>query len=180
MVGDFLQLPPVDSFNFCFQSNVWNDLRLHKENSVFISKVQRQIGDNGFIDILNSVRVGKITDEMIDKLNSCLIANKSIPNDGIIPTSLYCTNKDVNKANSTRLAEIDSPIVSMKCLDTWDIQPSTITNKKNCLDQMNKYIPEEIELKKGAQVMLLRNRINRGYDINLFCKSYYLTIIITI
>jgi ATP-dependent DNA helicase PIF1 len=162
VVGDFLQLPPVDSYKFCFQSNIWKSLGLNKENSVFISKVQRQIGDNGFIDILNSIRVGKITDEMIDTLNKCLITNKSIPNDGIIPTSLYCTNKDVNKANSTRLAKIDSPTVCLTSLDNWEIKPSTITNQKHCIDQMNKYIPEEIELKKDAQVMLLRNKINGG------------------
>ena len=46
------------------------------------------------------------TDEDLRLLNECHVSRKSIPVDGIEPTKLYCTNRNVDAENGSRLAAL--------------------------------------------------------------------------
>lgn len=84
LVGDFLQLPPIGpTADFCFKSNVWDDCGLsNTENIVFLRQMCRQT-DIEFMRILNEVRQGRISDELLHCLDRCLVDKKQRPNDGI-------------------------------------------------------------------------------------------------
>ncbi len=171
---------------FCFQSPVWDALGLGlgsgkgevnvkagkakgegKEvvsplpanpNVVSLNKVVRQ-NDESFITLLNQLRVGRVDDHHLDLLNACSVKNKPLPTDGIIPTKLYSINKDVDKENLDRLLELPSEAVEVKAVDIWAEVPSDgSAGKRALLETANRSIPAMIQLKVGAQVMLLRNR----------------------
>ena len=162
-VGDFFQLPPVvggADKSFCFQAAAWKQMALDQEpNKIFLHQVVRQ-RDAGFIDILNNVRVGRVTDETVRVLEQHLVTRKPLPTDGIVPTRLYCHNRDVDQMNQDRLNALEGELVKFEARDYLRIEPEggRATAMKYMKDNVDKTVPEVISLKVGAQVMLLRNR----------------------
>lgn len=172
LVGDFLQLPPVPNRygarEFCFESQVWDDLSLgngsqdtgfNGGNVVNLHEVIRQKSDQDFISLLNEVRMGNLSNKHLKALNKCLVSVKAPPTDGIVPTKLYSINRDVDKENLDRLHELPSDMVEIDSYDFWSERPTGGTSAKRViLENANRSIPQSIQLKVGAQVMLVRNR----------------------
>ncbi len=52
---------------------------------------------------------------------SCTVGVKPQPTDGILPTKLYCTNKDVDSENKNKLAELPGTPVAMTAADSWRV-----------------------------------------------------------
>ena len=167
VVGDFLQLPPIlnpvpngpeDYRRFCFQSTRWKEAGLSKSDggTAQLEEVIRQKHDRPFINVLNEIRKGRMGQDTIDILNACLVDRKELPSDGITPTQLYCFNKDVDDENKKNLAKLPGNIYSLTATDVWKDKPSTAAAQKLLVDAISKQAPQSIELKVGAQVMLLR------------------------
>lgn len=165
-VGDFLQLPPVSrtgNREFCFQSPVWEAAGLHLRGGfVYLQKAERQ-NDENFVAFLNEVRLGMLSDAFFHSLNACLVDRKPKPANGIVPTKLYAVNKQVDEENVMRLAELPGEVVTMVALDMWKIKPLKATDTRLLREGVENLIPESIDLKVGAQVMLLRNRSRMTY-----------------
>lgn len=179
VVGDFLQLPPVRSGaqfkvlnapgpsltevrteRFCFESYVWEASGLNAmHGSIHLQEVVRQ-NDVDFINLLNSIRIGQTPPHLMKMLDDCVVSKKREPTDGIIPTKLYCINKDVDEENKNRLAAIDSDEVNILCDDSWTIIPNSNFTRTKIYEIADKVIPSVLTLKRGAQVVLLRNRGN--------------------
>ncbi|RYH28624.1 hypothetical protein EON65_11490 [archaeon] len=165
-VGDFLQLPPVrktGNREFCFESPVWEAAGLHLRNGyVYLRTAERQ-NDENFVAFLNEVRLGILSDQFFKNLNACLVNRKAKPANGIIPTKLYAVNKQVDEENNMRLAELPGEVITMVALDMWKIKPTKATDSQILREGVENLIPESIDLKLGAQVMLLRNRSRMTY-----------------
>jgi ATP-dependent DNA helicase PIF1 len=99
MIGDFLQLPPVNG-NYLFTCDVWKSMEITR---YFLNHVYRQ-KDIEFINILNNVRFNKMTPKCYRLLESRRIE----------PTGEYiklCTNnKDVNNFNCNKLKSLGNRI----------------------------------------------------------------------
>lgn len=167
VVGDFMQLPPVmkdkNEQVFCFESQLWDILGFKEEGgTIHLNTVVRQT-DSEFIKYLNQVRIGVLSAEFQARLNSCLVTNKEVPSNGIIPTKLYAINKEVDAENSQRLEELPSEKVVLEAMDKWKIIPTKENMKTFLRTMIQNIIPEKIEMKVGAQVMLLRNRSRMTY-----------------
>ena len=81
-VGDFFQLPPVKKSQFLFESKVfWQTIK----DVVELTKSFRQ-EDASFVNLLNRFRKGRLTDEDIDTLKTCV--NKDVSKNGVLPTIL--------------------------------------------------------------------------------------------
>lgn len=146
---------------FCFESEMWKESGLaHPGNIIVLSEVLRQTNTD-FVDVLNALRLGDSSSPHMRKLADCVIDKKPRPSDGIIPTKLYCTNKDVDFENSQRLAEIAEDIVTIGAKDEWSKGSQLLTPvmKKALQETVEKSVPSKIDLKIGAQVMLIRNRV---------------------
>ncbi len=160
-VGDFFQLPPVvggADKHFCFESLAWEELGLREVDSkIILHEVVRQ-SESNFISLLNDVRIGAVNPDLLRQLDEHLISRKPQPADGIVPTRLYCTNRDVDKENTDRLRALDSPLETFTAQDVWKSKPTGASVRRFILDAIEKSTPSTIELKVGAQVMLLRNR----------------------
>lgn len=169
VVGDFMQLPPVriasefENKNFCFQSDVWEAAGLNTgDGTVYLEMVVRQ-DDQEFVKYLNEVRVGILSPGFQRQLQLCMPPFKPKPTNGIIPTKLYATNKQVDNENMQHLLALPGEAVVMVAQDKWKTTPSKPSMSPLFREGVEKLIPQKIDLKIGAQVMLLRNRSRMTY-----------------
>jgi len=145
--GDFLQLPPVtkgkEKRKFAFQSRAWKRcINMNFE----LTAVRRQ-SDKNFVDILQNVRMGRCPANVTETLRATVKHN--IERQGILATRL-CTHKDdVDLINTSHLNKITDPAHMFKSTDSDPALTKTI----NAMSP----VPERIELRLGAQVMLTKN-----------------------
>jgi len=162
--GDFFQLPPVDLMKgsihagFAFQSDAWPEAAIVKCE---LTEVVRQ-SDADFIGLLNQIRLGVCSDDVAAALKKCHVNTKSFPDDGIAPTKLYCTNKNVDVENTSMLLALQAPQHDFKCIDSW-VELGRCTNTKTSnarallLTLASQRVPEVLSLRVGAQVMYTKN-----------------------
>ncbi len=149
-IGDLFQLPPVapeDDWNilrdfytspYFFDSRV---LQQHPPLYIELKKIYRQ-KEQAFIDILNRIRNGNVAQQDIDTLN---LRYDAAPQkaDGYIILSTH--NRIADDINQKALDQLETPVHSFR---------GTIKN-----DFSTKNLPTEevLQLKKGAQVMFVKN-----------------------
>ncbi len=143
--GDFAQLPPFDGVA-CFKSHAWK-AAIKKEHCYSLSYSYRQGGDQEFASMLESIRLGHIDQWIIDAL---MVQARGENADGIEPTRLYTTRNDVGEENKQNLAALPGETYTFTARDAGVAidggkQPAW-TNA-----------PFLLQLKIGAQVMLLKN-----------------------
>jgi len=159
--GDFFQLPPVQLqySGFSFQSAAWGASRM---TTCCLTQVVRQAGDAPFLALLNEVRKGQCSAATTKLLSSCHVSRKPLPRDGIAPTRLYCTNKDVDSENAAHLSALPGGEEVFKSGDGWKRPPPNAAAEKSFAEAMDKKVPPALRLKVGAQVLLTRNWPERG------------------
>jgi ATP-dependent exoDNAse (exonuclease V) alpha subunit len=153
MFGDPYQLAPVPpqnpediaymaenyQSNWFFDAQVWRDAALERYELI---EIFRQT-DGHFKDILNAIRDGSCTQEMIDELNR--LAVRPMPHDDIL--RLATINRTVDQVNVSRLSQIaDKPKVFL----------ATASGDLKAFEKV-KPADERLELKIGAQVMFIKN-----------------------
>ena len=157
LCGDFPQLPNVEG-DFCFQAESWN--RVVGDNIVELTSIMRQ-DDILFQKCQNAVRLGEI-DEGTKKLFEERIGATLDKNfDGILPTRLFPTNRQVDILNDE---ELDKLAEDGREFIQYDMEITTYPNVKtqwidSTIEQFVKrtIFPTSIQLCIGAQVMLLSN-----------------------
>lgn len=156
LFGDFLQLPPImnnQNSGFCFDSEAWRNLDLQVFN---LQKTFRQ-SDDRFINLLNNLRFGKVSDEDKKLLESRLKADDT--SQAIKPTILTTHNYKVEKINQDELKKIPYQEVSHQA--TYDGSLDKIEFlKRNCL------AADSLRLKVGSQVMMIKNTFQKEGIIN--------------
>lgn len=159
--GDFLQLPPVKSTGFCFESFSW-DLSINK--TIYFDKIIRQ-KDKNLQNILNKIRVGVIDDDVKKILNTCL--NRKLKNKhGIKPTLLFSRKDMVNEYNNDKLQELVELGKETKIYQSsFQFGKQVTEESEDFLKDLinNQYnIDDHLTLTKGTQVMLNANNIYEG------------------
>lgn len=158
--GDFYQLPPVSKEEvqldgtaikkdaiFAFESQAWDDALDH---SIVLKEVFRQKGDQEFIDMLNEMRHGIVSPETEAEFRR-LSRPLDCP-EGIVPTELYATRDEVERANNQKLQRIQGEIKHYIARDGGSLPPH-IRSKW----LLNFMVPRELVLKENAQVMCVKN-----------------------
>jgi predicted transcriptional regulator/galactitol-specific phosphotransferase system IIB component len=161
MIGDLHQLPPV------VKQDEWYTLREYYKTPYFfgslalqrtspitiqLTHIYRQ-SDSIFIDLLNKVRNNQLDKVVLDQLNSRYIPNFVAPEEEsyIILTS---HNKAAQKINKEKLDELATKTYTYTAEVEGNFSPSNYPTE------------EKLELKKGAQVMFIKNDSS-------FEKQYY-------
>jgi ATP-dependent DNA helicase PIF1 len=154
LLGDFLQLPPVDIANdkFCIFCESWKELnpKLVKLKNIFRQQ------DKNIIKTLENIRFGNINNEDINLLNSRI--NVDI-DQSIIPTNLVSHNHQAKNINEYNLNKISEDSVYYEAKFSGNKSKFDFL-KKNCLADVN------LELKKGCQVMMLKNTYREDGVVN--------------
>jgi ATP-dependent exoDNAse (exonuclease V) alpha subunit len=155
--GDFLQLPPVnrfnEKFNFCFNSGVWKELNL---NSFILEKSFRQ-SDEKFVKILNNLRFNNLDETDVEALKLRLDAKDETSI--IRPTILTTHNAKVEEINQKKLQEIAKNEV---------VFTAKFQGKEDKIEFLKKNLiaQENLKLKVGAQVMMIKNTYQKEGIIN--------------
>lgn len=151
LCGDFFQLPPVtkgdQQINFAFQSYSW---RTAIDATIILQKVFRQQGDHRFVEMLNEMRTGVISDRTLKEFAEL---SRPLPNDEIVPAELFSTRAEVDNANYSRLKTLPGETMTYEASDGGVID--NVELRRKLLD--NFLAPKKLELKVGAQVMNIKN-----------------------
>ncbi len=158
LVGDFFQIPPVvrkdepagglgldapDAPLFAHGSNAWRDL----DPTVCYLTEQHRQNDGGFLELLSAIRADKVGPAERKALAERRVDNDHLPRD---LTRLYTHNRDVDRINLARLAEVpgEAHVFGMQARGP---DPLVAALKRGCLTG------EELGLKEGAAVMFIKN-----------------------
>ncbi|KAJ8463566.1 hypothetical protein ONZ45_g17533 [Pleurotus djamor] len=167
--GDFCQLPPVPDHSidwilpsiFAFDSRSWKRCIT---SPILLSQVFRQ-KDKAFVELLSSMRVGKLLPHHVAQIRE--LRRPIVYADGIEPSELYPLRGEVERCNDRRLKALTTPIFRYRAMDCagWDpyLKPVKKKDAEHFLERSR--APEYINLRVGAQVMLLRN-IEQGTLVN--------------
>lgn len=140
---------------FCFQAPAWKKNKLD-EGTVVLTEAVRQAGDPEFAQVLNEIREGFVSPRAQDLLGNCCVGVKAAPTDGITPTKLYCRNVNVDLENAARLAQLPGQVTVLRARDHFkgvrDVQ-----RRQQFSTIMDKKVPGQLDLKVGAQVIMLKN-----------------------
>ena len=123
------------------------DLR-RRGHIVNLTKVFRQ-SDETFVNLLHSIRLGEASSSDLDILRQ-RVDVKLDCSDGIQPTRLYPHRADVQRENNIELHFLDGDVHTFTAKEVGDERTLAILDKQ-C------QAPRELQLKVGAQVVLLRN-----------------------
>lgn len=144
--GDFYQLGPIKSKGFIFEDAIFDELL---DVGIYLTKVYRQ-RNSDFIDMLHKIRVGNIDDAIVTTIQKT--STNKLENDmGIEPTLLFCKNVDVEAMNGRGIKNLDGKEYCFMASDNF-----TDDATKKHYGSLFTY-PTSLVLKKGAQVMLLKN-----------------------
>ncbi len=150
LFGDLYQLPPVVSDAelhryfahnhggiYFFHAHVWGEslLDIYELTHIYRQK------DEGFKDILNGIRQQNISETLLNKLNER--AKVNIPQEGVV--TLATTNSAVNELNSVHLSKLPAQLFSYRAEISGELDKASFPTEEN------------LQLKKGAQVMFLKN-----------------------
>lgn len=149
MFGDVYQLPPVVEENlapyfeaihgghFFFNALVWKqaEFKIYELTQVFRQK------DPIFKNILNAVRDGTIVDSQISQLNGRY--GVAVPAEGVI--TLAPTNSLVTTINQRQLDQLPGRARQYQATITGEMKRSVFPTE------------EHLQLKEGAQIVLLKN-----------------------
>lgn len=146
--GDFLQLPPVSFnkvFKFVFESSSFMkfiDIKIQ------LKQVFRQENQD-FVAMLRELRLGQVSSDSVKRLNSCVGKKLQLSNN-IEPTKLYPIRSQVDNENLSKLNQLETETICFNAKDAGAAVALTAL-KKNCT------AAEQVVLKVGAQVILLKN-----------------------
>ena len=168
MFGDMLQLPPVQAKQnkYFFETEAF---AFGNFKSIILNKIYRQ-NDKQFIDVLNRIRIGKQTQDDINYLNKRDLS-KNVNYALLDTTCLFPTNDEANKLNNYRLNQLKGKLLEFEADDIVctvsadDLFGNSEEVKKRQKEKYNKVlkVPEKLQLKEGARVILLYNiDVNRG------------------
>jgi len=148
--GDFFQLPPINRggiSKFVFEGRAWKDM----EMKICYLDEQHRHKDKELFAILNHIR-----NNAVEESKKILYARKEVKDRIASPTKLFTHNVDVDALNSLELGKIEGKEFTFHMTSSG--KHEVIEGlKKSCL------APERLVLKKGAQVMFLKNNFEVGY-----------------
>lgn len=151
MVGDFLQLPPINvkEEGHLFESNIWKLLNL---TIIKLDKVRRT-KEPGLIEILGKVRKGIYDTQVYEVMED--IKKQYVEN----PVKIMATNAEVNAYNIKKLNQLSGELKYMNAYHTLSENVDEKIAKKMILDFYNNSLVEQSYfLKIGARVMFIRNQ----------------------
>ncbi|GAV29131.1 hypothetical protein PMKS-002611 [Pichia membranifaciens] len=149
--GDFYQLPPVSKNShstFAFESKFWK-ANIHVQ--VVLKKVFRQEGDKQFLQMLQEVRDGEVSESTAKKFRT--LSRPLLSNDNLIPTKLFPTRKEVDIANNNMLKGLKGGAISFTAIDG-----GALAHTQQGQKMLESFLaPKNVTLKAGAQVMMIKN-----------------------
>lgn len=138
---------------YCFESNAWSEV---VKESFILQTVFRQTNDS-FINLLNQLRVGNCTVEVLQTLNAKCVGKELNISDGILPSKIFTHKKDVDNTNQRELSALSGECYAFTAKDTPNSEMFVKLLNSNCPAK------ERLQLKIG---MLLNSSLMLFYFIS--------------
>jgi ATP-dependent exoDNAse (exonuclease V) alpha subunit len=173
VVGDFLQLPPVvrgqGEVKFAFESPAWEEFKFEKIELTHIYRTD----DQEFIELLNSVRFGRIDEQTHNHFNEYI---KPLGNDLSEFTFLFGKNDSASWHNKRQLSFIESELFVKEAQVVKHVNSVKESEIERYMNDAR--IERELELKVGVPVLFTRNSWNyfngeRGVIVNMDSNFVY-------
>jgi ATP-dependent DNA helicase PIF1 len=154
LVGDFFQLPPVtrgsNLFDFVHLSEAWHELDL---KVCYLTEQHRQSNSDGLLIFLEAMRASELNEDHYELIKDRL---QQKPPANMVVTRLYSHNIDVDAINERHLQDLPGDTTS------YAMQSKGAKAK---LEQLAKglLVPENLQLKIGAEVMFVANNFSEGF-----------------
>lgn len=165
-VGDFFQLPPIEKDGFCFESKEWFNV-FPKPQHIELTTFFRQ-SDPLYIDILMQVRKGVLSQENIEVLEK-YVRESTQPITKVVPL-----RRQADFINQFMFDQLKTPVHEFEAIissemsaypDGSKIEPrmANASLSPHVIDQeiekliKNHHLCKTLPLKKGSQVMCVRN-----------------------
>ena len=155
VTGDFYQLSPIND-TYVFETETWREMDFH---TIHLETVYR-FTDDLYRDMLARIRTGKHTPEDNVELYKRVKAFNELDIDSmeIKPTFLTSRRIDVDEENREELRKNPNELVIYSAFDEYKkIDNDENDKKENVFDVLSLVASKNLELKVGAQVMLLVN-----------------------
>ncbi|KAK2957062.1 putative ATP-dependent DNA helicase RRM3 [Blattamonas nauphoetae] len=123
-------------------------------NIVLLTQVYRQ-AEPVLIELLRQVRTGNLSRDALTILASLRRPLPPSP-ENVKPTRLFCRNVDVNRMNNVELDNLPGETHSYMAIDRGSDPEAMAMLRRSCIAET------VLNLKEGAQVMLLKNRPDIG------------------
>ena len=158
LFGDFLQLPPVTG-NPAFMCPAWKEIG----RNIILSENMRARKcalSEQFSRILEAVRVGNVTEEVVNFFQSRLMTDTNKPPEGVRLTKIYSKNHKVDEINSqemARLVNAQNPLKQFHCRVSFmgGTENARAATKARLLGQPPAV--NTLELCVGARVVMIAN-----------------------
>ena len=152
LVGDFLQLPPVQNLSapavlFVFQSAAWTSCA---PRSVLLEVVVRQ-EEASFVRLLEEVRRGEVTKKTLEVLDYRRAALAAASEGLDMHTHLFCHRREVSEHNASKLEKLQGNPHTFTAKDIYVCEDE---HKPRLLAAMGNTVEPTLILKVGARVML--------------------------
>ena len=167
LVGDFFQLPPVhprgrspDLAKFVFETESWGRL---VDECIELTQIFRQDDASAFAQTLRKIRKADLDMDDIECLFNRVNAEPTHA-EGVIPTQLYSRRNDVAQLNSSHLLKLDERTSNTythtmtKSISVDDAPTRAALTKFGADIEKTMQAPINLELREGAQVMMLVNQ----------------------
>ncbi|ONH69630.1 ATP-dependent DNA helicase PIF1 [Cyberlindnera fabianii] len=120
-------------------------------SSITLQTVFRQKGDLEFIEMLNDMRLGIVTSKSLMKFREL---ERELDKKGKVePAELFATRAEVERANAYRLNSLNTQLYEYNALDG-----GFLTDEDQRFRLLQNFMaPPLLQLKKGAQVMMIKN-----------------------
>ncbi len=151
LFGDLFQLPPVvdrdmaEVFEHRYESPYFfsaDVIRQIELECLELTRIYRQ-SEPDFIELLNRVRGNQLGSSDLARLNERVVAESPVRNGGFV--TLTTTNQRANEINQSRLNALAGRAFRYRAGVTGEFEEALYPNDPN------------LALKKGAQVMLIKN-----------------------
>lgn len=157
LCADFAQLPPINE-PWAFTADCWPNF---ERNTTKLTKNWRQ-GDGRFLDALNALRRGD-GGAGVGILQSLGVEFAETGDRDFDGTTIRATNEAVDRFNFLVHRKLKGDMISVRSR-RWGTNPNGKTPSEW------RQIPEKLELKIGAYVMILANSGTFPIDV-LYCRS---------
>jgi len=157
VVGDFFQLPPILKQNsssvfgnsiYAFESSAWEHLGFV---NVELTEVKRT-SDKEFMDILNAIRVGDVTQEV----KEYLLNLKDTPKELNDPSVLFGRNYEATRLNNYKLNSL--PQKEVVCESIKKKKDKSLSDKRIQSWINSLPVEDSLLLKEGAKVLFTTNK----------------------
>lgn len=175
-VGDFLQLPPIQvygessinpetgeetvrTYRYLFEHPIWDAMKIKVIHLTIPKRYDPMDKDDNvdFTGALLDVRMGTLSDRVKKLIGFC--SRAPIVIDGIRPTVLIATNREVDSHNIRELKSLDGPEHEYASLFRAFAESEDISTTKDDMIR-NIGVADRLKLKIGAQVMLMVNTVH--------------------